>query len=126
LLSTAVSAQCASLLKDDARIGEDDTRPTRVLDREASPSVLAGDTTDGATEVITVQRLNVLDLRDAQDLCTSVAMSVVHLERLDIELVHPQEGERVLGREAERIRRDKIASLLKDGVRRRGRMGRRL
>jgi hypothetical protein len=48
----------------DARVGEDDAGARGVLDRVARLAVLAGDAADGTREVVAVQRLDVLDLRE--------------------------------------------------------------
>ena len=47
----------------DFRVGQNDACPRRVLDREARPTVLAGDAPDRAAEVVARQRLHVLDLQ---------------------------------------------------------------
>ncbi len=69
----------ASSLQQHARIGQDDTRATRILNRKLGLAVLPCDAADRAREMVPVQRLDVLDL-----------------ERVEVEVLQTEDREGVL------------------------------
>ena len=79
----------------DARISEDDTRTTGVLNREFGLAVLACDTPDCAREVVPVKGFDVFDF-----------------ERVEVEVVHAQEGDRIVYVKPEREGFDEVGALL--------------
>jgi hypothetical protein len=81
LYTSALAFRFSDTRMVDPRIGQDDPRPARVLDRKLGLAVLPSDTTDRSGQVVPVQCLYVLDL-----------------ERVEVEVLETKDGDGVLNR----------------------------
>lgn len=112
----------------DLGVGEHYSRPRRILDGVPGLAVLASDTADGAGEMVTLKCLDVLEkggsLMSVSDNGCRVGewqeeggmATYFNLERLNVEIIHPEQGDSVVDVEAQGKGTHEVGALLDRAV----------